>query len=143
MLQLFSRNYTNEEMIISGFYDSIGLYTKPTDLQIKIASEWLDFLGSEYREKKFQNLSTGQQRVIMLIRAIVKQPTLLILDEPTVGLDDQNAQLFVALLNTIASQKEIAIIFVSHRKEQGLQTDFVIELVPSHEGSSGVISYAP
>ncbi len=136
MLQLFSRNYTNEEMIISGFYDSIGLYTKSTDLQIKIASDWLDFLGPEYREKKFQNLSTGQQRVIMLVRAIVKQPTLLILDEPTVGLDDQNAQLFVALLNTIASQKEIAIIFVSHRKEQGLQTDFVLELVPSNEGSN-------
>jgi molybdate transport system ATP-binding protein len=139
MLQLFQRNYTNEEMILSGFYDSIGLYTTPTDLQKQVANKWLDKLEPTYRKKKFQNLSAGQQRIIMLIRAIIKQPPLLILDEPTVGLDDYNAHLFVSLLNMVASPKKITILFVSHRKEKGLKPDYIYELHHGENGSIGKI----
>nr|HMP31442.1 ATP-binding cassette domain-containing protein [Saprospiraceae bacterium] len=140
MLQLFKRNYTNEEMLLSGFYDSIGLYTTPTEYHKYIAHQWLDILGHDFRVKKFQDLSYGQQRIVMIVRAMIKQPPLLILDEPTVGLDDANASLLVSLINTIAAEQKIAIIFVSHRKESKLNPNFVLKLIPSQEGSKGIIS---
>mgnify|MGYP003679063190 FL=1 len=69
--------------------------------------------------------------------AIVKQPPLLILDEPTNGLDDFDAKLFVALINKIATETDTAILYVSHRKEAGLTPDFIYELMPSKTGSVG------
>jgi len=138
MLQLFKRNFTNQEMIISGFYDSVGLYNKPTEYQTYIASQWLFYLGKEYETKKFQQLSPGQQRIIMLIRAFIKNPKLLILDEPTAGLDDQNALLFTKILNDVVRILKIAVIYVSHRKEAGLQPEYLFELIPGEEGSIGI-----
>jgi molybdate transport system ATP-binding protein len=138
MLQLFKRNFTNQEMIISGFYDSVGLYTKPTEYQTYIASQWLFYLGKEYETKKFQQLSPGQQRIIMLIRAFIKNPKLLILDEPTAGLDDQNALLFTKILNDVVKVLKLAVIYVSHRKEEGLRPEYLFELIPGEEGSVGI-----
>jgi molybdate transport system ATP-binding protein len=135
MMQLFSRETSIENMIVSGFYDSIGLYVKPTDSHQKIAKEWVEILGQDYKNKKFQSLSPGQQRIVLVIRAIVKQPPLLILDEPTVGLDEYNIQLFLSMVKAIAQTKKVAIIFVSHRKETGLQADYIYELQPTENGS--------
>lgn len=138
MLQLFKRNYTNQEMIISGFYDSVGLYSKPTEYQQFIAAQWLEYLGKEYLIKKFQQLSSGQQRIIMMIRALIKNPRLLILDEPTAGLDDENAMIFTKILNEVLCIIPMAVIYVSHRKESGLNPDFLYELIPTKNGSIGI-----
>ena len=138
-MQLFSRETSIVNMIVSGFYDSIGLYKKPTDLQRRIAKNWIESLGPDYSNKSFNDLSPGQQRIVLVIRAIVKQPPLLILDEPTVSLDNYNAQLVVSLVHAIAQTKQIAIIFVSHRRENGLQADSIFELQPSEYGSVGKI----
>lgn len=135
MMQLFSRETSIENMIVSGFYDSIGLYVKPTDTNREIAREWIETLGADYKNKTFQKLSPGQQRIVLVIRAMVKQPPLLILDEPTVGLDDYNIQLFISMVQEIAHTKKIAIIFVSHRKEVGLKADNILDLIPSENGS--------
>ncbi|GAB1417230.1 molybdate ABC transporter ATP-binding protein ModF [Paludibacter sp.] len=135
MTQLFKRNDSVEDMIISGFFDSIGLYVKPTGWQMEIAKEWMSILGKEYKGKRFQDLTMGQQRIILVVRALVKQPPLLILDEPTVGLDDNNANLFVSLIQNIAQTKKIAVIFVSHRKEKGLVPEHIFELKPNEYGS--------
>jgi len=143
MMQLFSRETSIENMIVSGFYDSIGLYVKPTDSHRKIAKQWIESLGLEYRNKSFNDLSPGQQRVVLVIRAIVKQPPLLILDEPTVSLDNYNAQLVVSMVHAIAQTKKIAIIFVSHRREDGLQADNIFELQPSEYGSVAKITQTP
>ncbi|WP_147676730.1 ATP-binding cassette domain-containing protein [Algibacter pacificus] len=140
MMQLFNRETSIENMIISGFYDSIGLYIKPLDWQRKVAKEWMENLGIDYNKKNFHELSPGQQRIILIIRAIVKQPPLIILDEPTVGLDDYNISLFVSIINAIAQTKKIAIIFVSHRKEVGLQADYLFELQPTEYGSISKIT---
>lgn len=128
MMQLFTRNNTVEEMIISGFFDSVGLYQKPTRQQQEIAQAWLQSLGKNYANKRFLQLSPGEQRIVLVVRALVKQPPLLILDEPTVGLDDANARLFVSMIQQIAATKQIAIIFVSHRQEEGLKAERVFEL---------------
>jgi molybdate transport system ATP-binding protein len=139
MMNRFTRNDTVENMIISGMLDSVGLYIHPTDLQKDIAQKWLKMLGINYPNKLFQSLSPGQQRMIMVVRAMVKHPSLLILDEPTIELDDTNSRLFIELIHAIAAEKKIAIVYVSHREEPDLQPDFIFELIPSDKGYTGVI----
>jgi molybdate transport system ATP-binding protein len=139
MIQQFTRVDTVENMIISGLLDSVGLYTKPSDMQKDIAKKWLEMLGPSYRNKTFQGLSIGQQRMVMVARAMVKHPPLLILDEPTIELDDENSRLFIEMVNAIAAEKKNAIIYVSHRDEQGLQPDKIFELIPTGNGHTGVV----
>ena len=75
----------------------------------------------------------------MVARAMVKHPPLLILDEPTIELDDENSQLFIEMVNAIASEKQVAIIYVSHRDEENLKPERIFELVPSEKGYTGII----
>ncbi|WP_422081373.1 ATP-binding cassette domain-containing protein [Ulvibacterium sp.] len=138
MTDKFTGYHTLEHMIISGLTDSIGLYTKPTEAQLRLASEWLRLIGLwDIKDTHFHNLTMGQQRLIMTVRAMVKHPLLLILDEPTAGLDDTSANLLVALVNKMAKESDTGIIFVSHRKEPGLNPDFVYELKMTPQGSQG------
>jgi molybdate transport system ATP-binding protein len=140
MTDLFNKSYSLEEMILSGFFDSIGLYTEPTTLQRRIASQWLEVIQmSHLKNKIFNRLSIGQQRIALITRAVIKHPPLLILDEPLEGLDDYNTDLVTQLINTIKKETNIAILFVSHRIEPNLSPDSVLELTPSPTGSKGII----
>ncbi|WP_281228555.1 ATP-binding cassette domain-containing protein [Flavobacterium aquiphilum] len=142
MTDLFSRNSTLEEMILSGFFDSIGLYRQPTTLQKKIAADWLETIEMTHLKKKiFNRLSIGQQRIALIARAVIKHPPLLILDEPLEGLDDHNVSLVIQLINTIKKETNISILFVSHRMEPNLFPDSILELKPSPTGSKGVINH--
>ena len=105
-----------KNVIISGFYDSIGLYTKSTDVQKAIADEWLALLGMADRSgQPFNTLSFGEQRLLLIARAMVKHPPLLILDEPCLGLDDMNRQLVLALIERICRSSETTVLYVNHR----------------------------
>ena len=73
-------------------------------------------------------LSAGQQRMALIVRAMIKHPPLLILDEALAGLDEHNTSLSVALINKIASESNTTIIYVSHRKEEGLNPSNVFRL---------------
>jgi molybdate transport system ATP-binding protein len=138
MTDKFTGYHTIENMIISGLNDSIGLYTKPTDTQLRLAKEWLQLIHLwDTKDTLFHSLSMGQKRLVMTIRAMVKHPLLLILDEPTAGLDDPSAKLLVELVNKIAKESNTATIFVSHRNEPGLNSDFVYELQIDNSGSKG------
>ncbi len=140
MMDKFRGYHTVESMLLSGLHDSIGLYVKPSETEKKLVFEWLELLN--FNNKKdiyFHELSTLEKRVVMTTRAMIKNPSLLILDEPTVGLDDENALLFVSLVNKIASKSTTTIIFVSHRKEKDLQAQKVFELIPSKNGYTGKI----
>lgn len=140
LAQQFERQDSLEKMIIGGFYDSIGLYIRPTDMQVKLAHEWLKLIGLfAGRHQLFRNLTLVQKRMILIARAMVKGPPLLILDEPVSGLDDQGAAIFVTLVNKIASETDTAIIYVSHRNESDLSPDYIYELVPTSNGSIGII----
>jgi len=140
MILQFTRDDTVENMIISGLIDSVGLYIKPSDLQKDIAKSWMEMLGPSYRNKSFQSLSIGQQRMVMVVRAMVKHPPLLILDEPTIELDDENSRLFIEMINILATNKKIAIVYVSHRDEPDLKPEKIFELVPGSNGSVGKVS---
>ena len=140
MTDLFGRYCSVEQMVISGFFDSVGLYTKPSGRQLKLAGEWLLLIGmAQLKHTPFYKLSLGQQRLIMIVRAMVKHPPLLILDEPATGLDDDNAAIVTALINKIATESNTAIIYVSHRAEEGLSPKFIFQLTPGKKGSTGCL----
>ncbi|MBB1294515.1 ATP-binding cassette domain-containing protein [Pseudoalteromonas sp. SR41-4] len=101
--------------IVSGFYDSIGLYQKPTQIQLDIAIQWLALLGlSELKNTPFTQLSFGDQRMLLIARAMVKHPTLLILDEPCLGLDEANRQRVLLLIEKICTAGSSTVIYVNH-----------------------------
>jgi len=135
----FKGRHSVAHMLISGFTDSIGLYTLPTETQNQRSKEWLELLGLwDKRNTLFKHLSLGKQRLVMTARAMVKHPPLLILDEPTAGMDDASAQLLVALVNKIAKETNTGIIFVSHRKEPGLEPKSIYRLDMTSDGSRGI-----
>ncbi len=139
MTQFFPRLDSVERMVLSGFFDSIGLYNTPNETQVKTAQSWLHLIGLyEERNAPFCFLPLGKQRMVLVARAMVKHPPLLILDEPASGLDDDNVLLFTALINKVAAESTTAIIYVSHRPEQGLTPQYVFELQPGANGSAGV-----
>lgn len=105
--------------IASGFWDTIGLFKKLSQQQHKQVQQWIDFLDlSAVCNKALFNLSFGTQRMILLARAMVKNPPLLILDEPCQGLDDEQKESFVALVNDICEQSNKTLIYVSHYDDE-------------------------
>ncbi len=138
MTTLFRGWNTVEKMVISGLVDSIGLYKKPTEMQKGAARQWVKLIGLENLiHTRFSTLNEGQQCMVLIARAMIKHPPLLILDEPSHGLDDYNASLLSALINKIAAEGQTAIIYVSHRKEPGLRPKQTFELFPDPTGSAG------
>ncbi|OEE67470.1 ABC transporter [Enterovibrio norvegicus FF-33] len=109
------------EVIISGFYDSIGLYNQPTRKERELAKEWLDILHmGQYVKTPFRQLEYGQQRLLLIARAIVKHPTLLILDEPYQGLDYLGRRLMKNTLQLIAKENLSQLLYVSHYQDDEL-----------------------
>ncbi len=139
IISRFNHNDSVENMIVSGFKDSVGLYSKASNMEKRIADRWIEILGMSDRKQKFRQLSVGQQRMIMVARAMVKHPPLLILDEPTIELDDENSILFVELIHAIRKEKDTAVIYISHREEKRLKPDKIFELVPSDHGYTGEV----
>ena len=140
MTDSFSGRHSVENMLISGLMDSIGLYIKPTETQKRIIKDWLVLIRLwDSKNIQFNDLSLGDQRLVMTVRAMVKHPPLLILDEPTSGMDDASASLLVALVNKIAEETQTTILFVSHRKEPGLNPRKILELKKTKEGSIGIV----
>ena len=96
---------------------------KPSKKEINIAKEWLTILHMAQHEKtSFKQLEYGQQRLLLIARAIVKQPTLLILDEPYQGLDYLGRVLVKNTLELIAKENLSQLLYVSHYQEDGLDS---------------------
>ena len=107
-----------ENVLASGYFDSIGLYQAPSDKQLKLVKQWLQLLGlTELAEKPFQSLSWGLQRLVLIARALVKHPTLLILDEPLQGLDYLNRELVKSWIDNLIDKGNTQLLFVSHHTE--------------------------
>lgn len=107
--------------VVSGFFDSIGLYQQATEAQRQLALQWLEVMGlREQANAYFRQLSWGQQRLVLIARGLIKQPPLLILDEPTQGLDDLNRHLVLAFIEKLAALERTTLLFVSHREDEHL-----------------------
>jgi molybdate transport system ATP-binding protein len=140
MTELFNGNQSLERMLLSGFFDSIGLYTEPTALQLKIAQEWIEIMQlTNFKQTPYYRLNTGQKRLVLIARAMIKKPSLLILDEPLEGLDEPTIALITTIINTLISQSKMAVLYVSHRFEPRMQPTAILELIPSEMGSKGEI----
>ncbi len=109
------------EITLSGFFDTIGLYDSVEASQVRHARTWLALAGLAGREEvPFKQLSYGEQRLVLLARALVKQPALLILDEPTQGLDDINRSRVKYFLEHLATQTTTTVLMASHREDEFL-----------------------
>jgi molybdate transport system ATP-binding protein len=110
---------TVRNVILSGYFDSIGIYQAVSDQQQKLVQRWLAILGMDKRtaDAPFHSLSWGQQRLALIVRALVKHPTLLILDEPLQGLDPLNRLLVRRFVDVLIGEGKTQLLFVSHHAE--------------------------
>lgn len=108
-------------VVCSGFFDSIGVYERVNEVQVNIAKQWLQAAGLGGRDAEpFHTMSYGEQRLVLIARALVKSPLLLVLDEPTQGLDELNRSRIMDLLQTLEQRRHTTLIFVSHRQDEYL-----------------------
>ncbi|MEZ4527013.1 MAG: ATP-binding cassette domain-containing protein [Desulfobacterales bacterium] len=115
----YRKSVTALDAVISGFFDSVGLYRKSASWQRKTALQWIYYLGMGHKaEQRFDRLSGGEQRMILLARSLVKSPDLLILDEPCQGLDTANRQRILNLIDHIGHHSDTQILYVSHHPEE-------------------------
>lgn len=115
----YTKGWKLLDVVISGFFDSLGLYDNGDIQQIECARDWLALLGLEKNQDSYyQEMSFGQQRLVLLARAMVKNPRILILDEPCVGLDDSYRLTILALLDAIVESSETQLIYVSHVSDE-------------------------
>ncbi len=107
------------DVVVSGLNDEIGFTSTKTNADIERARRWMQLMGLVHLEKSsFAKSSLGEQRNILLARALVKSPELLILDEPCQGMDPAQIRHFTALLDLICSLKQTTLIYVTHRAEE-------------------------
>ena len=107
------------KVVESGFFDSIGLFRNCSSEQQAIAQYLMEQLGiAHLAGRLFLKISSGEQRIVLFARALVKNPELLILDEPFHGLDDQNKAACQAAIESFSFQPDKSLIFVTHQKEE-------------------------
>ncbi|WP_107820667.1 ATP-binding cassette domain-containing protein [Mangrovibacterium marinum] len=107
------------DVIVSGFKNEIGFASQPTDLERDLAERWFPVLGLEHLQGHlFVQASLGEQRALLLARALVKSPALLILDEPCQGLDEQQTARFVNLLDQLCKHLRTTMIYVTHHRNE-------------------------
>ncbi len=111
----FERGISSFNVVASGLFDTIGLFRKINEQQITLVTEWMQLLQIQHLQRKFLfQLSNSEQRMVLLARALVKNPPLLILDEPCQGLDEERSALFKAIVNEICLRANKTMIYVSH-----------------------------
>ena len=115
----YQRDLPAIRIVASGLMDSVGLYVKPKEEDMDKCRFWMKVFGLEGMEERgFLKLSSGEQRLVLLARAFVKDPELLILDEPLHGLDNTNRRLVKDIIEAFCQRKNKTMIMVTHYKEE-------------------------
>ncbi len=103
------------EVVISGRAGRVGLGRRFTAADQKASLEALETVGmAEFRDRLIGRLSTGQQQRVFIARALANHPDLLVLDEPTVGVDLEAQEQFYGLLRRLNRDMGTALVLVSH-----------------------------
>lgn len=119
MHRSYCRRYPAIDIVASGLHDSIGLYKKITVEERESCRVWMRIFGISHLESRdFMELSSGEQRMILLARAFVKNPSLLILDEPLHGLDRRNRTLVKEIIKAFCANPQKTLIIVTHYPEE-------------------------
>ncbi|MDR1783908.1 MAG: ATP-binding cassette domain-containing protein [Dysgonamonadaceae bacterium] len=126
----FNLEQTCIEVVASGFFDTQGLFRKCNPEQLDRAWQWIRVFGAEYlAEKPFLKTSFGEQRLILLVRAFVKNPDLLVLDEPFHGLDKKNKEIASEIIENYCRSDSKTFIFVSHYEAEILPCISLIKIL--------------
>lgn len=119
MHRAYLKNLPAVEIVASGLHDSIGLYKRPRPEQMDICLWWMDIFGiAHLHDRPFLQLSSGEQRLALLTRAFVKDPELLILDEPLHGLDTYHRRRVKKIIEAFCCRPEKTMIMVTHYAEE-------------------------
>ena len=119
MHRAYQKDMPAIDIVASGLSDSVGLYCRPRPEQRDICRQWMAVFGIEHlQDKTFLKLSSGEQRLCLLARAFVKDPELLILDEPLHGLDLNNRQRVREVIDAFCQREHKTLIMVTHYKEE-------------------------
>ena len=111
----YRQNVSTLKIVGSGFFDSIGLYQQCSEEQETLALAWMRLFGIDHlRDRMFQTLSSGEQRLVLLARAFVKDPELIILDEPLHGLDVSHKKQAAAIIEQFCERPGKTLIYVTH-----------------------------
>ena len=119
MHRAYSKNIPAIDIVASGLHDTVGLYKRPRPEELDICMWWMDIFGIlSLKDRNFMQLSSGEQRMVLLVRAFVKDPELLILDEPFHGLDMYNRQLVKDIIDVFCQRVNKTMIMVTHYQEE-------------------------
>ena len=119
MHRSYQRNLPAIQIVASGLKDTVGLYTRANDEEKALCRWWMWMFGIDHlAERLFPTLSSGEQQLVMLARALVKDPELLILDEPLHGLDAPHQQMVKDIINTFCQRSNKTLIMVTHYQEE-------------------------
>ena len=111
----YRQNVSALQIVGSGFFDSIGLYRTCSAEQEELALAWMRLFSIDHlRDRMFQTLSSGEQRLVLLARAFVKDPDLIILDEPLHGLDVSHKKQAAAIIERFCERPGKTLIYVTH-----------------------------
>lgn len=106
---------TCREIVVQGLYKQFGIVRIPRKKHYQVAEQALAKMDLErYARVPFNQLSGGLQQRVMICRALINDPKLLILDEPTAGVDKESKESFLSLLNKINQEQKITCLLVSH-----------------------------
>ena len=115
----FKRDITAERIVANGLRDFHGLFTKANEEEIRTARKCLERFGAGHLAgTSFLNMSSGEQRIVLLARAFVKNADLLILDEPFHGLDDGNVRMVRGIIEEYCQNPDNTLLMVTHRMEE-------------------------
>ncbi len=115
----FARNLTCLEVVLSGYFDTPGLYSKATSEQINYAKQVLESVNlSEFANTDYISVANGVQRSILLVRALIKNPPLLIFDEPCQGMSESQSHFFVQMIDKLFNGTNHTIIYITHRTDE-------------------------
>src|SRR5690606_27796601 len=113
----YVRGWRVLDVVVSGFFASVGLYDDSGASEVEAARAWLRTLAVEHLATDYyQELSFGQQRLVLLARAMVKHPAILVLEERCVGLDDYHRGMILGVVDIIAATTGTQIVYVSHER---------------------------
>ena len=119
MHRSYKQNIPAIQIVASGLKDTIGLYVRPNEAEKEQCRKWLEKLGiGQLANRNFMEMSSGEQRLVLLARAFVKEPDLLILDEPLHGLDLENRKMVKQLVDDYCKNPDVTLIFVTHYQEE-------------------------
>ncbi|MXV51533.1 ATP-binding cassette domain-containing protein [Pedobacter sp. HMF7647] len=119
MLQYFATSSNCLQVVESGFYDTMGLFRASSIKLAAIAMQWMELIGiQEHAKQLFKKVPASVQRLCLLARALVKNPPLLILDEPCQGLDEQQQRHFKELVDSMFRETNLTLIYVTHYQDE-------------------------